>query len=730
MNETLKQIRINALNFSEEDMATKLNMSVAEYINLERQQISIGTLERVSKAVGKSIDELVNKRKEKIKFEIGDAWNSVEEFKKSISDFLGPKNRVIQDSNNEQMKRDIVSLLNTVEKMSRKPRVAFVGKSDVGKSTLINSLIGSKIIPEAWTPTTSIVIHVKHLCDKPKYCDKDVMIFRPDENQNLWDDTRLADEKYTKSFCIASGSYSLLQDFGSRQGSQFEQTDAVSAVVFVDSVILKNCDLLDLPGYGTKDREDDDSLLKRIKNIDILVYMSLANGFMRGDDITWLQNELPNLSPITLNNEKMKPLANLFVVASQAHIVSNGSLDDLNTILDKGVERFEKTLSTNYWANFGQNVTHKSFRNRFFVYSTDQESLRTDFESDLRNLLEFLPQIIINKIANFIKENAQLAINQINRNLLSLNKILSQREKIKEKIRKLEQDEPERISNNENKKILIFQKIEDFCQKAKIDFTAQYNKIINKDAIINLIKDNEWGRTEEDMKSLSSKLSNLLNDSYSNIAKNYSEKLEVEIDEYIQDFANSTRLHTINNNIEVGTSFNFKASFAGGLAGVGAYGALALWASSLGNLGAYILIAKGVSLLSAIGISIGGTATAISAISAIGGPVVLMFGIVALVGFSAYYMFSWRWIKGVSKKIVTLYDKKRVLAEYNKNIELFWNNTRTAFTSAADNLEKEYEEYLGKLKSEILETSDEDIKQKIDFEEETKEIYHNLISEL
>jgi hypothetical protein len=458
--------------------------------------------------------------------------------------------------------------------------------------------------------------------------------------------------------------------------------------------------------------------------------MSLANGFMRGDDITWLQNELPNLSPITLNNEKMKPLANLFVVASQAHIVSNGSLDDLNTILDKGVERFEKTLSTNYWANFGQNVTHKSFRNRFFVYSTDQESLRTDFESDLRNLLEFLPQIIINKIANFIKENAQLAINQINRNLLSLNKILSQREKIKEKIRKLEQDEPERISNNENKKILIFQKIEDFCQKAKIDFTAQYNKIINKDAIINLIKDNEWGRTEEDMKSLSSKLSNLLNDSYSNIAKNYSEKLEVEIDEYIQDFANSTRLHTINNNIEVGTSFNFKASFAGGLAGVGAYGALALWASSLGNLGAYILIAKGVSLLSAIGISIGGTATAISAISAIGGPVVLMFGIVALVGFSAYYMFSWRWIKGVSKKIVTLYDKKRVLAEYNKNIELFWNNTRTAFTSAADNLEKEYEEYLGKLKSEILETSDEDIKQKIDFEEETKEIYHNLISEL
>lgn len=63
--------------------------------------------------------------------------------------------------------------------------------------------------------------------------------------------------------------------------------------------------------------------------------MSVANGFMRGDDINWLQGELPNLAPIILNNKQLKPLSNLYIVASQAHTVSNGSIDVLNTIYRK-----------------------------------------------------------------------------------------------------------------------------------------------------------------------------------------------------------------------------------------------------------------------------------------------------------------------------------------------------------------------------------------------------------
>ena len=59
-----------------------------------------------------------------------------------------------------------------------------------------------------------------------------------------------------------------------------------------------------------------------------------------------------------------------------------------------------------------------------------------------------------------------------------------------------------------------------------------------------------------------------------------------------------------------GSSVHFYATraFAAGLTGLATIGGLAFWASTLGNLGAYILLAKGVSLLAALGISVGGTA--------------------------------------------------------------------------------------------------------------------------
>lgn len=726
MNETLKQIRINALQYSEKDMANKLNMSLSEYINIENNKpLDIMLLSKLAIAVGKPIEDLLNMQKQEIKFDIKNAFQTVGELKNKLNDFVYQMKDAGESSN-----LDFQELLNTVNRMTRKPRVAFVGRSDVGKSTLINMLIGSKTVPEAWTPTTSIIVYVKHVSDRPAYCVSNVMIFKSDEHSNVWDDTRLSEEEYTKSFCIAEGDYTILQDYGARQGAKYEETDATSAVVFVESDILNNCDLLDLPGYGTKDREEDDSLLKVVKNVDILVYMSVANGFMRGDDINWLQEELPNLAPIALNNKDLKPLSNLYIVASQAHTVSNGSIEELNTILQKAADRFEKTLSPNYWNNLGQNATSNEFRSRFFTYSTNQESLRSEFEKDLKTLLLKLPDIIKNSVVDYIRKYANEAKTEVEVCLRSFREILSEREKKKKEFEKIEKNEPQRIYKNESEKKKIHEKIKDLSKKASLEITNNYNTILTIENIVHIIETNNWSKKEEDMKQLSAKLSNLLNDSYTSILKSHSKNLSDKIEEYLKNFENTTKISLVNEETKVGLDFNVKASFAGGLAGLATYGALSIWAASLGNLGSYILISKGVSVLAAMGISVGGTAAASAAIAAIGGPIVLALGLAGILASLVFAIFSGGWKKSIANKIIKEYDKKNVLTQYLTLNSKFWDDTENAFEKAAEKLEKDFEEHIAKLKKEVFESNDEDIKANISSCENNVKFYDSLLNKL
>lgn len=122
VNETLKQIRVNVLGFSVEEMARKLNMSVSEYERMENERpIPSLILVKVAQAVGMPIEDLLNVQKEEIKFDIKDEWISIYDIERNLSKFLIANREYI----------DSEPLLGLLKNMVRKPKVAFVGRSDV-----------------------------------------------------------------------------------------------------------------------------------------------------------------------------------------------------------------------------------------------------------------------------------------------------------------------------------------------------------------------------------------------------------------------------------------------------------------------------------------------------------------------------------------------------------------------------------------------------------------------
>lgn len=732
MNNNLKEIRINALGLSEEDLAQKLGMSLDEYKRLEvesvkKNQVDLALLTQLSQATGLSLDNLVNVTKTKVEFKIGDNWNSVKSFRDNFNTYIR-QNEDLFSTDNYFIKRiNELSLL--VNRMARKPRVALVGRSDVGKSTLINALMDSNVLPQEWTPTTSIVMYVKHIDDRPDFCKENVMIFKSDSKGALWDDTKLDEEGYTTSLCITYGDYSLLREYGARQGKRFNQTSASSAVVFINSPILKNCDFIDLPGYGTSDREEDDSMLASVKEIDVLLYLSIANGFMRGEDINWLQQEMINLAPITLNNDKLKPLSNLYIIASQAHIIQNGSHEQLKLILTKAAERFESTLSNGYWNNFGQNATPVDFRKRFFTFDTDQESLRKDFEDDFKNLLTVLPNLILSNLKKMTADFLEKTEKEIKASKSQFEKILNNRAEQREAYRKATDESPFKLSELEGQKAHIVNLIDsDYQRGGIIAFTQAYNRIMTKENIVSIIKKNNWKNKSEDKKAICSKISNLLNEEYLNAIKEYSEEFSDCVNSLLNNFENYISEGPINE-LNVGSGFDVKGAFAGGLAGVAAYGALAMWAVSLGNLGAYILVAKGVSLLAAMGISVGGTAAGISAISLIGGPVVIAVGIAALIAIVISWIFGSSWEERLAKNIIKEYDKKNGLGQFKKAIEKYWSDTRSAFIKAVNNLRDSYVKYLDDL-GELTKIDDTLIVNQIKNENNKLEFISKLLNQI
>ncbi len=727
----LKSFRENKLKMTQTEFAELIGVRQDNVSRLEQstEQIPLEILIKIANATGTTLDELVNyKRPSPKPLEIDDTWRSANFTKFSIVDYIDDRSKKYREQWGDNYDKYISELRESVERVISKPKIAIVGHSDVGKSRLINSIVGSEKMPTSWTPTTAITVFIKHINDRPNYIEEEAWVFRASvDNVFGWDDKMLKDEDYCRKWKLSSGSADILKDYGTRQGELYGKNEAGAAVIFVESDILKNCDVIDLPGFGTGDRVEDDTMTLKAKEFaDVLIYMSHAGQFLQGEGIEYLKETINSLNTIENNKENaLKPLSNLFIIASHAHTVDSGNVDSLTNILDSGCSRFFKTLPKGYFmyksSLSGYSYNFDVVRSRFFTYTTDIEQIRKPFENELKALVEILPKIINDKAKTFVSDFIKSTGANMDNEIEEYTNIINERDKYEALIKEIERNEPKRSNDNQNRRMDLVCEIKKMEKSSVAQFADFYGKTISVDNIVKIIKDKGFKKKKEDIQLLVSYINSTLQGEIQELLKTESEKLKDKIDQYVADFEGdikSDRIAAAFPNFNF--SFDATRAFASGLVGLATFGGLALWASTLGNLGAYILVAKGVSLLSALGISVGGTAAASAAVAAIGGPIVLGIALAIIAAVSVFALLSGGWEKSIAKKIVKEYDSNNCLMKFKGSIEQFWTETEVAFNAAADSLEKEWKEYVVNL-NKIVSTYDvNEIQNRIRMAEEFK----------
>jgi hypothetical protein len=341
-------------------------------------------------------------------------------------------------------------------------------------------------------------------------------------------------------------------------------------------------------------------------------------------------------------------------------------------------------------------------------------------------LVERLPKYVIDKTSAMLQTYSKVYNKKLDSELKVFAEMLNNKSTLEHDLSVLLENEPARREKNKSWREKINSAIQRYSDFSIKEFGEAYNKVINIDFITNAIKEKGFKKKKDDLELLVNFLGTRLEYDADKVLSKYALELKENIDEYLGEFESFA---SANGKIGINASipFNAKRVFVSGMAGLLTFGGLSLWASTLGNLAGYIIVAKGVSLLSTLGISLGGTAAVMPFIAAIGGPITLFIVASILVASIFFGILSSGWQKNVAKNLVKEYDKANVLKQYERFISKFWlEDTTIAFNTAAYAMEEEWLRLIEDRKNLVNNFDVDDIQHKIKKAEEMKSFLSNI----
>lgn len=572
----------------------------------------------------------------------------------------------------------------------RKPKISIAGQSDAGKSTLINALLCAEKLPAKWTPTTSIIVYIKHIQDRPAFMNEDVWIFGK-RSGLLWDDNKLSDEHYCQKFVITKGSYSLLETYGTHQCANSQQEEAFSAVAFIDSPLLLDCDVMDLPGFAAN--KEDDALHKfntQENATDILIYLSRANGFLQDRDLDYLSLCMKSLRPVEhKENNDLEKLENLFIVASQANTVNKGKKDELKEILDRRCQALCQTLDTGTSNSLlssrskqtGYRYSEQDIHKRFYTYEKESPRLSNEFINDFKTLAEKLPKAFHKDLCKALDVISNDSQSIIKKRIKEYEAMMKAKEDYRKLARDIQEKEPARQMEQKKKEDKLLRFIDELKNESRMEIQTLYTDQMNEQRLIQLIEQKGYRNKKGDKEEFFTLVNNILTDNIQKILKNASDKYGAQLTQYLDEY-NKNVLSEYKSQADISIEFDSNKSFAMGLVGLGAIGASTTWLATSAT---------------AWWVAIAGPMAGLGPILAVGGVIgIAIGGLVA--GFLAIKNF-FTWKQDLAQAVIKSYQSKDYLPNIYDEVDSYWSDTRTAFSTASARIEtdwqnkiKEYEE--------------------------------------
>lgn len=720
-------------SFREDKLKIKTQAAFAELIGVEQSSISrwekdpssipFDVIQKILVKTGATFDELTGWKKpipEPLNVE--DTWKKADFTKCTLSDYIANALEKM-DLPDEQRSAYVDDLNAGISANLVKPKVAIVGRSDTGKSTLINALLGTDKMPTAWTPTTSIAVYIKHVSDKPVFIEEDAWVFtNSNGNENMWNERKLYDEEYCRSWKIAAGGVEILRAFGTRQGESYDK-EAGAAVVFLDAPVLKTCDIVDLPGFGTETESDDNITFAAAQKADVIIYLSQANGFMRIEDITYLKRNISELPVWEDKNENaLKPLSNLFVVASQAHTVNNGNRVQLTEILDVGCKNLLKTLPAGYWDNRSEVSGHaystdgqSELRSRFFTYTIDIPDLCKPFNDELTLILEALPGIINERTKEFVRKYVAARKPVLTGEIQKYEGIVAERDRYVKLLTEIENNELTRTRDSDARKKEVRTEINKLRGESISEFSDYVASVVSIDALVKLMKEKGIKNKKDDVDLFGSSLQSMIQAKCEAILKSKSETLSEKAKEYITAYAESIAKPFEKSNINV--DFDAGWAFASALSALGMIGGFGTFLAST---------ISGVLLLTGVGVSLGTSILGGILTSSIFGPIGIALGLLVAAGLGIVKLFGGGWEKSVAKKFVAAFDENDFNGKFREGINKYWDQTETAFDKAAAKLDEEWNTYVANLRETINSYDINDIQHRIAILRNLSDFFENI----